>query len=996
MRESGNAAKSERKTKCSWILASAILSIAAALMPARIVAQEQLSGSQSPQSDTPLSSQGSDPYSQDDSSATQHDLLTTGADNSSLTGSTTSLNTTSSIQAPALSAQAIISFLEQNPDVTVELKGLAADRIREQGGEADENSITDQQLYDQISANPSLRASITTFLRARGYEIADSDLSTTDAGRMDSLGTAASSNSLRAGTVLPLTETSRRANAGGDQRASRGLIQSQMGSQSPKREGQTIASTDLPRALRQPAPYNLRSMRDLYTQVPDQNLKLKRFGSEFFLPKSYSVATATTGNALAALDVPVDRDYIVGPGDTLSIELWGGATLGITRTIGRDGRIMLPEAGSLQVAGLSLGRTEAVIEQELKKQYRDAQVAVTISRLRSIHVYVTGDVQRPGAYEISALATPLNALYAAGGPTASGSLRLVRHMRGDQLLEEVDLYEFFLHGVHATGVHFESNDTLLVPPAGLQVAISGAVRRPAVYELKPGETVLASALEDAGGVLPAASLNHVTVERIVPGRDRETLALSAGKEEASEALAARAKTFALQDGDRVRIDPVLPYSERVVYLDGHVSRPGRIAFHDGMRLSDVLHNYRDLLPEPAPRAEILRLTAPDMHAEAISFDLPSLLIGNGDLPLQPFDTIRVHSRYEADAPRVTISGEVLHPGNYPLSERMTVAQLVRMAGGFKRDAYTERADLTSYVVKDGAVSSSLHSLPIGSVLRGTDPAEDIALRAGDMLSIRQLTNWENVGESIRIDGQVSYPGTYGFSEGEHLSSVLRRAGGMLSTAYPAGAVLIREQVREVEEKSREDLIRQIQANSAAARLSPNLGAQDTGSFLQLIQAQQEQVIADLKNHPPAGRMVIHITSDIDSWANTAADIELRRGDVLTIPKQPGFIVVTGQVYNATALTFTPDKTAAWYLSHAGGTNSTAERKEIFIIRANGSIIGRHSGHWPDGKVLDTHLNPGDVIVVPQKIIGSSLFWRNLLTTAQLASSIAITAAVASI
>ena len=143
-------------------------------------------------------------------------------------------------------------------------------------------------------------------------------------------------------------------------------------------------------------------------------------------------------------------------------------------------------------------------------------------------------------------------------------------------------------------------------------------------------------------------------------------------------------------------------------------------------------------------------------------------------------------------------------------------------------------------------------------------------------------------------------------------------------------------------------------------------------------------------------MVIHITSDIDSWANTAADIELRRGDVLTIPKQPGFIVVTGQVYNATALTFTPDKTAAWYLSHAGGTNSTAERKEIFIIRANGSIIGRHSGHWPDGKVLDTHLNPGDVIVVPQKIIGSSLFWRNLLTTAQLASSIAITAAVASI
>lgn len=973
--------------------------LSVAMIPAfcNTVVQAQVPLLQSTSGDVSPLLQNSDPRSQDNSQDALRDALVSNpAGNSSFNGDTASLTSPAFIRTTALSTQAILSFLEQNPDVTVELKELAAERIREQGGEADGNSISDQQLYEQIAVNPSLRASITTFLRARGYEIEDDTSSAADdvgdepQSRLDQRSRQAAS------AGQPLTAAQLGINAGGYLGRPRGLIENSASRRPEKEKAQAPASTDAPHALHQPTPYNLRSMRDLYTQVPDQNVSLKRFGSEFFLVQSRHAGDAGPSSTATSLDVSVGPDYILGVGDTLSIELWGGATLSVTRVIERDGRIMLPEAGSLQIAGLSLERAEALITEALRKQYRNAQVAVTAARLRSVPVYVTGDVQRPGAYEMSTLATPLNVLYAAGGPTASGSLRLARHMRGNKLVEEADLYDFFLHGVHAGGVHFESNDTLLVPPAGPQVSVSGAVRRPAVYELRPGETTLASLLEDAGGLLPAASLDHVTVERIVPGHDRETLTLDPSKEERAETLAARAKSFVLQDGDRVRVDPVLPYSERVIYLDGHVARPGRIAFRDGMRLSDALQSYRDLLPEPAARAEILRLVPPDMHVEAIPFDLPGVLIGNGDVALQPFDTIRVHSRYEADAPRVTISGEVLHPGAYPLSEGMTAAQLVRMAGGFKRDAYMERADLTSYEVGDGAVTGSLRSLAIGAAVHGTNPVADVALKPGDILSIRQLTGWEDVGESIRIEGQVRYPGTYGFKDGERLSSVLRRAGGMLSAAYPMGAILVREQVRELEQKSREELVRQIQANSAAARLSPNLGQQDTGATLQLIQTQQEQVLADLKNHPPAGRMVIHITADIDSWAETPGDIELRRGDVLTIPKQPGFVLATGQVYNATALTYTPDKTAGWYLSRTGGTNTIADRREIFIIRANGSVIGRHSGHWLGGDVLSTRLNPGDVIVVPQKIIGRSLLWRNLLTTAQLASSIAITAAVAAL
>jgi protein involved in polysaccharide export with SLBB domain len=414
-----------------------------------------------------------------------------------------------------------------------------------------------------------------------------------------------------------------------------------------------------------------------------------------------------------------------------------------------------------------------------------------------------------------------------------------------------------------------------------------------------------------------------------------------------------------------------------------------------MRLSDVLHNYQDLLPEPAAHGELIRLVPPDLHAENIAFNLPEVLLGDDNLTLQPFDTIRVSGRYENDTPTVTIHGEVLRPGTYPLSRGMTAAQLVRMAGGFKRDALLDTADLTSYRIENGSrVNGEIATVRIGSAVSGRDPSADIGLKAGDILTIHQITGWNDIGQSITIRGQVRFPGNYGFHEGERLSSVLRRAGGMRDIAYPEGAALIRDQVRELEEKSRAELIRQIETNSAAARLGPAVGAGDTGGRLQLIKAQQDEAVEELKNHPATGRMVIHISADIDSWANTSADIEVRRGDVVTIPKRPGFVLVTGQVYNATALTFAPGKTAAWYLARAGGTNNTANKKEIFIIRANGSVVGRHSGGWFDSDVLSTRLDPGDVVVVPQKIIGSSLIWRNLLTTAQLASSIAITAGIA--
>jgi protein involved in polysaccharide export with SLBB domain len=924
----------------------------------------------------------------------------------------------SSSPGAGLSAAQIEAVLQDKPEVIVEIKQLVADQLQQQGFKIQADSITDEMLFNQIADSPTLRAGITNLLRARGY-VSDADLQrgrTDSAESVDDPSPFEAQHSLaRPTNVRPLSDDTMSAvfaeEASARDKASLGNSRALEGSPAPQatkpsssnssqqRDVESHNTTDVPQVLRQPAPYNLRSMRDLYTQIPEQAEHLKRFGSEMFVGHAPSSAQRIPGQSPASavelpLDVPVGPDYVVGPGDSLTIDVWGGISQTLTRVIDREGKISLPEAGTVQVAGLSLRRAQALIEGMLKQQYRNAQVAVTIAHLRTVRVYVVGDVQRPGAYDISSLSSPVNALYDAGGPTAVGSLRTLRHLRGNMLVAEIDLYDFLLHGMRSGDDRFQGGDTLLVPPAGPQVAVSGAVKRPAIYELK-ADSNLMEVLEDAGGASVAAALGHITIERIDANKRRETVRLMLPEGASPEEAKANFKAFVVKDGDRVHVSQVLPFSERAVYLEGHVVRPGRLAYHDGLQLNEVLKSYQDLLPEPATQGEIIRLVAPDLHAETIEFDLADVLIGNSSIALRPFDTIRVLGRYEVDAPRVTVRGEVLRPGVFPLSAGMTAGQLVLMAGGFKRDALQQDADLTSYHVVDGSrVVGQRSAVRIGDAVSGNDRTADVALKPGDILTVHQITGWNDIGNSVTIEGEANHPGSYGFQEGERLSSVLRRAGGFRDTAYPDGAVLIRQQVRLLEEKSRAELIHQIETTSAAARLSPNLTSTDSSSTLQLIQQQQEQVLARLRSQPASGRLVIHISSDINSWANTDADIEVRQGDVLSVPKRPGFVLISGQVYNASAITFVPGKTAGWYLERAGGASEFANRKEIFVIRANGAVVGRRSGSWQDGHVLSTRLDPGDVVVVPQKIIGASQFWRNLLAVAQIASSTAITAVVA--
>ena len=341
---------------------------------------------------------------------------------------------------------------------------------------------------------------------------------------------------------------------------------------------------------------------------------------------------------------------------------------------------------------------------------------------------------------------------------------------------------------------------------------------------------------------------------------------------------------------------------------------------------------------------------------------------------------------------VTIAGEVARPGKYPLGENMTAAELVRVAGGFKRGAYTEAADLTRYDVEQGSKVVSDHvTVPIQAAMAGA-PDTDYRLRDGDVLTIRQLSGWNNIGATIAIKGEVAHPGTYGIQEGERLSSILQRAGGLSPDAYPYGAVFTRIQVRELEEKNQAELMSRLRQQGAELKMAPEA---DLDSKLAKAASllQWKSVLEKLETTPPTGRLVIHISDNLKNWVNTAYDIQVRAGDTIFIPKRPNFITVNGSVYNPTAITYKPGRKAAWYLHQAGGPTNSANKKAVFVIRADGSVAGGSSGLF-NGGALDAALRPGDVVIVPEKAYAGPTNWRNTLQVAQLVSAVGIAVQVA--
>jgi protein involved in polysaccharide export with SLBB domain len=827
-------------------------------------------------------------------------------------------------------------------------------------------------------------------------------------------------------------------------------------------------------------PYaNVPSLYDMYVQASNKDRPLQRFGLDVFHNEDTDLDNFP-------IDLPAGPDYMVGPGDGLAIDLWGGVSQRISRTVDRQGRISLPESGPVLVSGHTLAEVQQTVQKILRANYRDVSADVSLSRLRTIRVYVVGEVLEAGAYDISSLSTPLNALFQAGGISERGSLRNIKHFRGKTLVEDVDAYDLLLHGVRSEMAHLESGDTLLVAPVGPQVTIEGMVRRPAIYELQQEKT-LADALDLAGGILPAAALQHIEVQRLIAHEKRTMLTLDISASSDSEAITKQLSAFKIQDGDQIHIFPIAPYNEDAIYLQGHVVRPGRYSYSDGMKATDLIKSYADLLPEPASHyAEIIRLNPPDFRPTVASFDLASALANPATAPkLEAHDTVRIFGRYDfepapevwiggevrtagkygtsgqirlrdaiylaggttpdasldsaqlfrtqtdgtlkifsvnlgdalagkpaanilleprdrllvqrnvaqVDPATVDIKGEVAKPGRYPLTTNMHVEDLIQVAGGLKRTADPVNANLTRYAAGDPRHTPSENlSIALSAVSAG-DETENKLLRDGDVLTIPQNPGWNDVGASVVVRGEVLHPGPFGIRPGERLSSVLQRAGGFSPQAYPYGAVLMRTEVREQEMNARAELIRRMKEEQVHLNALPETDTDQKNAKLTAL-GETETTLRQLQMNPPVGRVVIRIQPDVNMWKNTSADVVVRDGDILVVPKKAGYVSVNGQVFNPTAVSYRPGKSAKWYLSQAGGLTQLANKKAVFVIRADGSVLAakNNSGFW-SGDPLSATLRPGDTVVVPETAprIGSRN-WQTLFQAGQLAASAALAVA----
>ncbi len=765
------------------------------------------------------------------------------------------------------SAAMLRTYLGDHPEISSELKSLLADRLGEQGSAIDAQSITDEVVISRIQTDSAFRSEALRLMVNRGYiteqqaQLWGQSLAINRGPNAEEGGGTGNAEQQYGQAENPETQypqgqyqleqypgqypaeqypqgqyPSQQPQQPGQQPAPTGVPQTQTGNQStqgaPSQPQTSVSRTRvpprqpnrqpniaepiplIPNTVPQKNPYpGLPSTADLYRRYEVENKPLKRFGADIFRPD-------VVGLDRFPMDLPAGSDYVLGTGDTVVVDIWGGVTQQVTRVVDREGRISLPDVGPIIVAGFSLSEAQKRVQAAAQPQYHDAKVALSVTRLRTVRVYVVGYVQRPGAYDISSLSTPLNALYAAGGPTAAGSMRVVKHYRGTTLISEQDLYDLLIGGVRKAIEHLEPGDTIMVPPAGPQVGVSGAVRRPAIYELKDQTEKLSDVVEMAGGVTVSASLTEVRVERVEPHEQRVTLKVPLELAKSGTAAANEGSPFLVQDGDRIYVAAIDPFKNQTVYLQGHVYRPGPYPFTGGMKISDLVKSYQDVLPEPAAHAEIVRLQPPDYRPLTIQFNLLEVLSGNEAIALQAFDTIRIFGRYEVDAPKVAIYGQVLRPGEYPMSAGLTAAALVRMAGGFNRSAYLDSATLASYVVENGQrVVTDQKTLQIGAAVGG-DRAADLSLSPGDVLTILQIPGWSDIGRSVTIKGEVTYPGNYGINEGEKLSVFLKRVGGFRPTAYPAGIVLERDDVRRIEEKGRQELINRLESTSATIRISP--------------------------------------------------------------------------------------------------------------------------------------------------------------------------------
>jgi len=735
------------------------------------------------------------------------------------------------------------------------------------------------------------------------------------------------------------------------------------------------------------------TLQDKLTPEPFKR-ELRQFGYDFF---------KNSAQLLDAMDnLPVGDNYVLGPGDSLNLSIWGSINARYNLTVDRNGEVMIPRAGVVKVWGLSYEKAKEAIEKVVSRYFKNYDMNISLGKLRTIQVFVVGEVELPGSYPISTLATVVNALSAAGGPTKNGSLRAIKLTRNGTSVADIDLYDMFLSGDRSKDIRLQNGDTIFVPVIGPVVAVAGEVKRPAIYETK-GPQSLADIIRMAGGISASGFTGRIQIERFSGNSSRIVLDYEPKDGHMDSTTAA----IGTQDRDMVKIFPVQEAVRQIVSLKGNVARPGEYQFRKDMHVKDLIPTFADLLPESyLESAEITRLAMPDYHKEILHVNLRAALEGNEaeNIALQEQDTIKVFSLWEMqEKPSVIINGFVVSPGKYDFHPGMTVRDLVAASGSPKRNALLDMAELSRVEVASDKATSSRIQVDLGKAISG-DPGHNLTLKPDDVLIVRGIIGWtDSTDKFIRLKGEVQYPGVYSVSRGERLSSVIARAGGFTDKAYLRGAKFTRRSVQKEQQKRMDEIIARtekeiIQKQAALASIASSKEELDaTKAALDGLQKDVDR----MKTLKAEGRVVIQLTQ-AEEFKKSSYDLEMEGGDTLEVPARANVVNVMGQVYNPISFVYVPESSSVeTYLNKAGGATNEAEVSEMFIIRADGTVFSRQQSsfgikwsndakQWTLGSFMSSYLEPGDTLVVPQKL-DRTAWLREIKDITTIISQIALTA-----
>ena len=718
--------------------------------------------------------------------------------------------------------------------------------------------------------------------------------------------------------------------------------------------------------------------------------------SDLIKPFGYDLFASDPSTFAPGNEVPIPSDYRIGPGDVVEIQLFGQRNDSYSLEISREGMIRFPGIGPINAfeKGTSFIDLKNHLREKIREQLGEGvQSSITLGAFRSIRIFLLGEVRKQGAYTVSALSTTINALLSCGGIKETGSLRTIQLKRAGEVIATLDLYDLLMRGDTSADQPLQPGDVIFVPVIEKQISVSGAVRRPAKYEIKGDET-LQSAVALAGGALDRSELDMIRLERMDSSFRPNIKNLNLFKDNA----------FTIKAGDQISIGFAGSSVKNNVTIVGAVENVGDYEWKNGLVLQDIIRDPLDLLSNADLDYGLIRRKRANGDIHCLSFvpyDLFSSVEGKlvvlqkqdqvyfftRDSREELLESLLKELRKQSDAGDnsrlVRISGTVHFAGEYPFTDSMTLTDLFRASGGVKDSAYLLDAEITR-IGLDPYNSAKIEHIRLSSKqLLDENASASFKLKPYDVVSIKPIPLWKD-GESIEISGEVKFPGIYSIKVGETLFDVLQRAGGLNERAFPQGSIFSRENLRLKEDEQRERLIAQLESDLATATL-------DAKNSEDVAQAQSaaRAMLVRLQNTESQGRLVIDLLKIIQE--EEESELMVKAGDQLFIPEIPYAVSVSGEVQFPSSHLHEEGLVMKDYLNRSGGYTQNADKDRSFVVKANGAVMTQGGNAWFGKGTARGRISPGDVIVVPIDV-KQTRFLENLTYSSQIIYQLAVAAA----